>query len=45
MVAYSIGVLLLIKCMDEAYPDATKTWYADDSSAQGTLDSIRLYFN
>ena len=45
MIAYSIGVLLLIKLPKEEFTDLTQTWYADDASALGTFTNIKLYFN
>ena len=45
IVAYSIGVLPLIKILKVEYPDVTHIWYADDDGALGTFNSIGLYFN
>ena len=45
IVAYVIGVLLPIKFLKVAYPDATQTWYSDNAGAIGTFDNIGLYFN
>ena len=45
MFAYVIGVLPLIKRLKAAYPDITQPWYADNSSALGTLNNIGLYSN
>ena len=45
MVAYSIGVLLLIERLKAEYPDIIQPWYADNSGTLGTFDNIGLYFN
>ena len=45
MIAYSIGVLLLIKLPKEEFTDLTQTWYADDAGSLGTFANIKLYSN
>ena len=45
MVAYGIGILLLIKQLKSAYTDVTQAWYADDVGALGSYNNIELYFN
>ena len=45
VVAYGIGVFLLIIHLKMAYPDVTQHWYAYDASALGIFDNIELYFN
>ena len=45
MVAYGIGILLLIKILKVKCLDVTYPWYADDSGALGMFANIELYFN
>ena len=45
MVAYCIGLLLLIKRLKAAYIDVTKPWYANDAGALSMFDNMELYFN
>ena len=45
MIAYGIGVLLLIKHLKVAYPDATQPWYTDYVIALGMFDNTGLYLN
>ena len=45
MGAYGIGVIPLIKRLKSAYPDVTQSLYADNLSAFGAFDNIRLYFS
>ena len=45
MVAYGIGILLLIKIMKVEFTDVTHPWRADDSGALVTFKNIELYFN
>ena len=45
VVAYAIGVLLLIKLKKSVYPGVNHTWYVDNTGALGTYDKIELYFN
>ena len=45
MVAYGIGILLLIKYLKSAFTDVTQPWYAGDASALGTTTRVGSYFN
>ena len=45
MVAYSIGILPLIKNLKVEYPDFTQPWYADGAGALGTFARVESYFN
>ena len=45
MVAYGIGILLLIKFLKAEFNDISQPWYADDTSSLGTFANIELYFN
>ena len=44
MVAYGIGVLLLIKRLKLAYPDITQPWYANNAGTLDTIDNLEIYF-
>ena len=37
MVAYGIGIILLIKRLKSTFPDVTHSWYAGDTGALGTF--------
>ena len=45
MVAYDIGILLLIKRLKSKYPDITQPWYVGNADALGIFANIDLYFN
>ena len=45
VVAYGVGVIPLIKWLNEAYPDVKYPWYAGNEGELGTYDKIELYFN
>ena len=45
MIAYSIGILPLIKNLKQETTDVTKPWYADEAGSLGTLTIIETYFN
>ena len=45
MVAYDIGILLLIKRLKSKYPDITQPWYVGDADALGIFANIELYLN
>ena len=40
MIAYGIGVLLLVRELQGAHPCVTQTWYADDAGAGGKFTNI-----
>ena len=44
MVAYRIGIILMIKCLKSKYPDITHPWYAENAEALGTFDNLEQYF-
>ena len=44
MIAYGIGVLILIRDLRRAYPRVTQTWYADDVGAGGKFEEIMDHF-
>ena len=44
MVAYGIGILPLIRHLKNKQPNLHQSWYADDASAAGSLQAIKLYF-
>ena len=41
MVAYGLGIFLLIRELQKEYPGVTQPWYADDAGTSGTLGGIR----
>ena len=43
MIAYSIGILPLIKNIKWEIPDVTQTWYADYAGALGTFARLETY--
>ena len=45
IVAYGLGVLLLIKNLKVAHPDVTQTRYDDDAGALGMFGNIEDYLN
>ena len=45
MIAYVIGVLLMIKQLKAALTDITQPCYVDDAVALGTYGNIDLYSN
>ena len=45
MVAYVIGVFMLIKQLKAVYPDITQTFYADNSDVLGMFNNVELYFH
>ena len=44
MVAYGIGILLLIKSLKSVYPDITQPYYSDDDGELGMFDHLKKYF-
>ena len=44
MVAYGIGILPLIRHLKNKQPNLHQSWCADDASAAGSLQAIKLYF-
>ena len=45
MVAYKIGILMLVKCLKFTYPEATQPWYADYYGALDLFDNLEQYLN
>ena len=45
MVAYGIGIILLVIRLKAEFPDITQPWYAYDSSALGIFANFEQYFN
>ena len=45
MVAYSIGIIPLIKNMKAEFLDVTQPWYGDYAGALGTFANAELYYN
>ena len=45
MVAYGLGILLLIYELRQAHPRITHNWYADDAGAGGTSEGIRRHLD
>ena len=45
MVAYGIGILLMIKNLKAGFPDVTQPWYDDDAGALGIFARVGSYFN
>ena len=45
MVAYGIGIILMIKLLKAEFPGVTHPWYADGAGALGTFANVELYFN
>ena len=44
MIAFGIGVLPLIRELQEAPPRVTQPWYADDTGAGGIFERILAHF-
>ena len=44
MIAYDIGVLPLIRELQDAHPCVTQPWYADDVGAGGTFQQVQANF-
>ena len=44
MIAYGIGVLPLIRELQNAYPRVTQPWYADDAGAGGAFQKVQAHF-
>ena len=44
MIAYSIGILPLIKNLKQEIPDVTQPWYSDDAVDLGTSAILETYF-
>ena len=40
MVAYGIGIILMIKHVNLTYPGITQPWYADNAGLLGTFDDL-----
>ena len=45
MVAYSIGIIPLIKQLKAEFPDINQPWYYDCSGPIVMFTSVKLYFN
>ena len=45
MVAYGIGIFLLIKLLKAAYTEVTQPWYDDYIGELSTYDNLELHFN
>ena len=45
MVAYGIGIILLIKRLKAAYTNVTQPWYTNNDGAPGMFNNTGLYFN
>ena len=45
MIAYRIGILLLINNLKHEIPDVTRPWYADNVRALGTFARLETYFD
>ena len=45
MLAYGIGISVLIKRLKAEFPEITHDWYADDAGALSTFTNTELYFN
>ena len=43
MIAYGIGVLLLIRHLQQEHPRVTHPWYADDSGAGGKFGDVMAH--
>ena len=44
MIAYGIGVLLLIRDLRRDHPHVTQPWYADDAGAGGSFEAVMSHF-
>ena len=44
MIAYSIGVLTLIRELRDAHPRVTQPCYGDDAGAEGSFGNILAHF-
>ena len=45
MIAYSIGILTLIKNLKTDFPGFTQPWYADNAVVLGTFSIIEAYLH
>ena len=45
MIAYSLGILLLIRNLRACHPIITQNWHADDSGAGGNFAGIRQHLD
>ena len=45
MIAYSIGILQVIKNLKQEIPDITQSWYADDAVNLGMFARLETYFD
>ena len=45
MIAFGIGILLLIKSIKLDISDVTQSWYADDAGDLGTFTRLETYFD
>ena len=45
MVEYGMGILLLIRKLQQSHPGINHPWYADDSGASGTFEGIRHHLD
>ena len=44
MITYGIGVITLIRELEDAHPRVTQPWHADDAGAGGNFDQILAHF-
>ena len=44
MIAYGIGVLPLIRDLQQDHPHVTQLWYADDAGACGKFGDVMAHF-
>ena len=45
MIAYGIGILLLINNLKQDIPDVTQPWYADNAIDLGKFARLEIYFD
>ena len=45
MIAFGIGILLLIKSIKLDIPDVTQSWYTSDAGDLGTFTRLEAYFD
>ena len=41
---YAVAIMPLIKHLEQACPEVTQSWYADDDSAVGSVSTLRSYW-
>ena len=45
MATYALAVVPMIRCLQIDVPDASQAWFADDSTAVGSLATLLAWWN